>query len=819
MFTRSRLSTTVSLWLLCSTALLSSCGEEIYASLYATAPLAPSFAEADVIALEHLGPTLVDQGVNFGVWSSAASRIDLLLFDDPEADQPTQQFELVRHGDVWNLYVEGIGEGQHYGYIAWGPNWEFHEDWHSGSIEGFIADVDSAGNRFNPNKLLIDPWAKAVHRDHDWLRASNASGPARTESTWGAGAKSVVVRSHYVWSANEEEWRQARRERSLEDHGQADLVVYEVHPKGFTADPSSGVDHPGTFRGIGEKAAYLADLGITAVELLPIHEKPLDGGYWGYNNISFFAPEHSYAAQSDPEDVIDEFKRMVDALHQEGIEVWIDVVYNHTGEGGLWRERIYQDDTVLHAATDSGWYNYDPHETAGIYSFRGLDNAAWYALDPDGLTYWNNSGVGNQTRPNFTPTERLIRDSMHFYIEELHVDGFRFDLAPLLGEVDGDFNNWADPSTTVLQKIVDDPVVQEHDVRVVAEPWSAGGYYNPVLGQFPIADNGSIGWGEWNAHFRDFWRSLVNEDDYVFNRNEGVIDGGATLTGSAALYAHNGRGPHASYNFITVHDGFTMYDLVTYPEKQNGCGPLNPVCCDDPTSSWCETDSGEAHNRSRDWGSDDYGEAMKRQMMRNFFTAMMISHGTPMILGGDEWMRTQHGNNNAYSSGADNSFNWHQWGTWQQDAERVRMHDFVRGVIELRRQNRHAFAPLAYDEGAPFAWKSPANDDNVDWGGKALMQHYYDSSAGPELLVMINMNRWPVDFTLPEGRTWMRLVDTQRWFDFDDPNNPADFFDGDDVDTSVSHNASVSSPQIIGGGSFSVQDSSIVVLKAVEEVE
>ncbi|MEE2828636.1 MAG: alpha-amylase family glycosyl hydrolase [Myxococcota bacterium] len=782
-------------------------------SLYATEPLAPSLSEEGVRDLEHLGPLLVDQGVNFGVWSSAASRIDLLLFDDPEDDQPAQQFPLVRFGQVWNLYVEGVGLGQHYGYVAWGPNWPEHEDWYPGSVHGFLADVDSAGNRFNPNKLLLDPWAKALHRDHDWSRASNASGPARTESTWGAASKSVVVRSDYTWSEAEADWREARASRNLPGHALEDLVVYEVHPKGFTADPSSGVTHPGTFRGLGEKASYLADLGVNVVELLPVHEKPLDGGYWGYNNISFFAPEHTYASDSDPNAVLDEFKGMVDQLHQHGIEVWVDVVYNHTGEGGLWRERIYQDDTSLDPGTDAAWYNYDPHETAGIYSYRGLDNAAWYALDEDGLTYWNNTGVGNQTRPNFTPAHRVILDSLHFYVEELHVDGFRFDLAPVLGEVDGDFNHWSDPAQTILQDVVDDPVLVEHDVRVVAEPWSAGGFYNPVLGQFPAGEGGDLAWGEWNARFRDWWRSFVNQDDWALNASEAGIDGGGTITGSWDLYAHNGRGPTASYNFITIHDGFTMYDLVTYPEKQNGCGPLNPICCDDPTSSWCETDSGEEHNRSRDWGSHPEGEALKRQMMRNFFTAMMISHGTPMLLGGDEWLRTQHGNNNAYSTGADNPFNWFQWGTWQQDPERVRMHDFVRQIIQLRRDHGYALAPPAYGASAPLSWKSAANTDAVDWSGRHLMIHYWDSKAGPQLAILINMERSPVEFTLPEGTAWERLVDTQRWFDFADPDSAADFFDTTGADSNRSHNISVTDGLPLDEPTYLVQDSSIVVLR------
>ena len=600
---------------------------------------------------------------------------------------------MVRHGDVWNLYVEGVGLGQHYGFVAWGPNWVFREDWLPGTIEGFVADVDAEGNRFNPNKLLIDPYCLALSRDHDWSMGSTASGPGRTQSTWGAGAKSVIVQSTYEWSDGEAEWREARRSDAMPGHRPQDAIVYEVHPKGFTANAASGVDHPGTFRGLGEKASYFSDLGVTVVELMPVHEKPLDGGYWGYNNLSFFAPELSYASDPDPREVLDEFKWMVDQLHAEGVEVWIDVVYNHTGEGGLWRERIYQDDTSPDQGTDDAWYSFDPEDTAGIFNYRGLDNAAYYALSDDGLTYWNNTGVGNQTRPNHRPMRRLILDSLRFLVEELHVDGFRFDLAPILGEVDGDFNQWADSSTTVLQDIADDPVLTAYNTRIVAEPWSAcWDCYNPVVGAFPASTVAAgHSWGEWNNRFRDWWRSFVNDDTWRLNSAEAEIDGGGTLTGSYNLFADEDRKPYHSNNFITIHDGFTMYDLVSYSEKQNGCGPLNPVCCDDPNSPWCDQDSGEEHNRSRDWGSDEEGEATKRQMMRNFFAAMLISHGTPLLLGGDEWMRTQHGNNNAYSTGADNPFNWFQWGTWQQNSERLRMHDFVRDLIRLRQE--HGLGP------------------------------------------------------------------------------------------------------------------------------
>lgn len=773
--------------------------------LYKTEVVGPGLDEAEVANFEQMGPVMLDKGVNFSIFSANAERVELLLFDDPEADRETRRFPMSRVGDngIWSIYVEGIGVGQHYGFIAFGPNWTYDEEWIPGRIDGFVADVDTAGNRFNPNKLLIDPYAKAVHRDHDWSRGSLASGPDRTESTLGAGAKSVIVESKYEWSDHEAEWRENRKNPDWEGHGWEDQIIYEVHLKGMTADPASGVEHPGTYRGMGEMAPYLSDLGITAVEFLPIHEKPLDGGYWGYNNISFFAPEISYAATDDPLEVIDEFKAMVDALHQEGIEVYVDVVYNHTGEGGLWREKIELNDTSF-GDTDT-LINHDPEEVAGLYSWRGLDNASYYALSNDGQTYWNNTGVGNQTRANHDPMRNLTIDSLRWMVEELHVDGFRFDLAPVLAEKDKTYNEWAPVDTTVLQDIIDDPVLREHNARIIAEPWSIQGFY---LGQFPKgSEDGSVAWGEWNAHFRDTWRSFVNEDQYSLSSSEGPIGIGAALTGSYDLFGDDGRRPYHSVNFITVHDGFTMYDLVSYYEKRNGCGPLNPVCCDDPNSAWCDKQSGEEHNRSRDWGE----EATKRQMIRNFFAALMLSHGTPLILGGDEWMRTQLGNNNAYSTQADNEFNWLQWGNYRAKDEAHRMHDFVRDIIAFRKAHDYAFVPTSYEDAAPFAWKSASNGDQPDWNSRHLMKHYYDDGSGalegPEILLLINMERGPVEFTLPSGRSWNRVIDTQAYFD------QAEYLaDVDDV--RESHNIRLSDPEPIVDGTYTAMGSSFVVFVA-----
>ncbi|HEY0882116.1 MAG TPA: alpha-amylase family glycosyl hydrolase, partial [Archangium sp.] len=662
----------------------------------------------------------------------------------------------------------------------------------------------------NPNKLLTDPYSKALHRDHDWSKGSTASGPARTELTYAASAKSVLVQSTYEWGSQEKAYRENRMKGdAFEGHRWNDLIIYEVHPKGFTADAASGVRFPGTYKGIGEKADYFKDLGITAVELLPIHEKPLDGGYWGYQTINFFAPELSYASNPRPQFVIDEFKWMVEELHKRGIEVILDVVYNHTGEGGLWREKLEWDDVT----TGAPLANLDPTEVAGLYSFRGLDNASYYGLDNGGRTYWNNTGVGNQTRPNHRPMRKLIMDSLRFYAEEMHVDGFRFDLAPILGERDLNYNTWDDPRNTVLQDIVDDPVLNKYNTRIIAEPWSAGGNYCIPMGDFPNSTTQKgQGWYEWNGRFRDWWRSFINENR-TLNGNDGSLcgkpgqgDGAFLMYGAKDWYGKNGRRPYHSVNFITVHDGFTLYDLFTYPEKHNRCGPLNPICCEQPMSPFCDKVSGEDHNRSKNWGD----EALKRQMMRNAFTGLMISHGTPMILGGDEWMRTQLGNNNAYSTRADNSYNWLDWGTWTAQDQRHRMHDFLKQLIAFRKSHQYAFAPTEYEQGAPFAWKNAQNQnaDGATWGGKNIMLHYYDRTKGPELAILINGEGGDVSFTLPGGRTWKRVLDTQSYFDLPETlvaQNKAQ---------RASNNIWLAAPEVVTGGSYTTKSRTIVILEA-----
>ncbi|MCA9494008.1 MAG: glycosyl hydrolase, partial [Myxococcales bacterium] len=661
------------------------CASAEYTRLYHVQDKADELDWDSIAALDHLGPTITERGVNFGVYSAHAERVELMLFDDPDADRPTQQFPMTQYGDVWNLYVEGVGSGQTYGYVAWGPNWPYDETFVPGSTTGFRADVDESGNRFNPNKLLIDPYAKVLTRDHDWSRGSAASGPDNARSTYAAASKSVVIDSTYEW--RDADWQAAQASGNNPGHGPADLIVYEVHLKGFSNSPTSsryGVEHFGTYRGLGEGADYLSDLGITAVELLPIHEKPGDGGYWGYNNLSWFAPETTYSAAfqdgGEPVEIVDEFKWMVDELHARGIEVIVDVVYNHTGEGGLWRTKLYFEDP------DGDWQcdpavavNLDSQEVASLLAWRGLDSSSYYVMADANQRYWDGStGVGNQVRANHEPGQRMILDSLRYMVEELHVDGFRFDLAAVLGEKDdAPSQYWTTPTGTTLNLIADDPVLQAHHTRIIAEPWSLA--YDASV-QYPMSSNDpNVGWGEWNGIFRDWWRNWLNDDNYPLNAKIGPLDGGGVLTGSYDRYAAAGKKPYHVVNFITAHDGFTMFDLMSYGEKENGCGPLNPICCVDTCSAWCDPTSGESNNHSRVWGAGG-DESLKRQMIRNAFVGLLISQGTPMMLGGDEWMRTQYGNNNAYSTWADNEWNWHRWGEWQSTYawHRARMHDFVR---------------------------------------------------------------------------------------------------------------------------------------------
>ncbi len=809
--------------------------------VYGSCTLAPSLQSLSGMQLyDILGPTIVDKGVNFAVYAKNATRVEVLIFNtaNPDTDQPAQRIPMYKDETtgIWTQFVYGVGVGTYYGYIAFGPNWVYKPEFYPGSTIGFIEDCDKDGNRYNPNKLLTDPYARRIHRDFDWGAGGNpASGTARDISDWKSSPKSVVIKSEYEWSDAEKQWRQ---NRMLGDrfvgHAKTDLIFYEVHPKGFTMKAMDDVKNPGTWKGIGEKAEYLKKLGITAVELMPVGEKPDDGTYWGYNTINFFVPEQRFATRVDQgkmNGVHDEFKEMVDKLHQAGIEVILDVVYNHTGEGGFWRSKIQ--DPANSYGTQA---NFDDRTAATIYSFRGLDNSAYYHLVSDNNgnpnhAYLDQTGVGNQTRTNVLPFRRLIVDNLRFWVEEMHVDGFRFDLASILGVDDknvyADNNYWMNNvKNTVLQDIIDDEVMAKYHTRFIAEPWDISHYVNGLFPKSTKFENHA--WFEWNGRFRDMYRPFVNNDDYTLSRTESIspnwdqaMNIGNLLTGSSVFFGDDGRKPYNSVNFLTAHDGMTLYDLATYWEKNNGCSKLNDVCCNSMYNSFCDVSSGEEHNASRNWCQDydnanydtqgrcydSYHEALKRQIIRDFFALLMVSHGSPMILGGDEYMRTQYGNNNAYSDSADNEWNWFRWGDWTSTPENERMRDFVSKAIAIRKQFKEFLSPAEYGSPVEWWWPEGTTDDN-GWQGKSLAMHYRATATTPALYVMINMEAYDTKrFYLPDGGEWSILMDTQSYFDYEYLNSE----EGAGKDKKLSQNVWIDGSRRTQDPAYDVKPRTIVI--------
>ena len=774
-----------------------------------TQTIAPSYNALSGNALyDILGTNVVDGGVNFAVFAKNATRVEVLIFDsaNPNA-HPIHRLPMSQDAEsgIWTLFAKDLGDGTSYGYIAFGPNWPYSENFKPGTTEGYISDCDVNGNRYNPNKLLIDPYTRRTNGEFNWQTGNPLSGAGRAECDWAQAPKSVVVASsNYTWSTHEATWRENRQKGdAFTGHAVNDLIIYEVQPKGFTM-AASNVAHPGTWRGIGENAQYLANLGVTAVEFLPVAEKNADGTYWGYDTIAFFAPEQQYAtseSHASPSGILDEFKEMVDKLHQAGIEVILDVVYGQTGEGGFWTEKIKGSDYIYSKMTGD-----DDDSALPIYSFRGLDNKEYYHLvGSDNKYYLNQTGVGNQTRANYGPFHRLILDNIHFWAEEMHVDGFRFDLASVLGVADdqittnGDsheFDNayWMkNAKNTIVQEIIDDEMMKKYNTRIIAEPWSAVQF---ALGGFTASTADSkYAWSEWNGRFRDLIKSIVNYDDVPFNGtdtfppNWDLIDIGNILTGSSKLFQDEGRRPYNSINYITAHDGFTIYDAVTYANKHNECGKLNPICCDYTSLPFCSLNSGPDDNKSRNWClsetlpdpelaspdsvltadgkcPSDADEIKKREVIRALFSLLLLSPGTPMILGGDEYLRTLYGNNNSFSNGADNEYNWMRWAEWEADPARLKMHHFVRDLIAIRKQYNNLLSPKDYDLG-PTKWIAPNGVTEADlWSGRAMGVYYQGSPNS--IFIMINLesdqNR---TFAFPESGEWKVLVDTQSYFETD----------------------------------------------------
>ena len=636
-----------------------------------------------------LGATPQAEGVNFSVWARDATQVDLLLFDRVEDGAPSRVVELRRGPNrtyhYWHVLVEGVRPGQLYGWRARGPF------------------DPSRGLRFDGDKLLIDPYGRALAVPLGYDRAA----AARPGDTCATAMKSVVAdASRYDWEGD-----------VAPRHHFARTVIYEAHVRGFTRHPSSGVApaRRGTFAGLVEKIPHLQALGVTAVELMPVFAfDPQDAppglvNYWGYSPVSFFAPHPAYASRPEPLAALDEFRDLVKALHRARIEVILDVVYNHTAEGD---------------------------ERGPTLSFRGLDNRAYYLLEKDWAHYADLTGCGNTLKPHHPMVKRLILDSLRYWVSEMHVDGFRFDLASVLSR---DESGAPLKSPPIVWEIESDPLLC--GVKLIAEAWDAAGLYQ--VGQW-VGD----AWKEWNGRFRDDVRSFVRGDPGVVGR---LAD---RLWGSPDLYAADGLDPEQSVNFVTCHDGFTLSDLVTYERKHNEAnGEQNRD----------GTDDNRAWNCGAEGPSDDaVVETLRQRQVKNLLAITLLSSGVPMIAMGDEARRTQRGNNNAYCQ--DSELTWLDWAEVERQAGLRR---FVRQLVRLR----FSFDPAEeagerslaeFLERAQIVWHG-VKAGAPDWGpdSRALAVCFAARGHASRVYTAYNAYWEPLAFELPEARTaWRRMIDT-----------------------------------------------------------
>ncbi len=666
-----------------------------------------------------LGSTFDGAGTNFALFSGVAEGVELCLIDDDGAETRIPLEEVDNH--VWHAYLPGVQPGQRYGYRVHGP-WD-----------------PENGKRCDPSKLLVDPYARAFDGEFDQhsslfsydVGAEDPGTGRNEEDSLGHTMLSVVINPFFDWGDD-------RAPKIPEEES----VIYECHVKGMTqTHPDIPEPLRGTYAGMAHPAMvdYLKDLGVTAIELLPVHQFLQDDrlrdlglrNYWGYNTFGFFAPEYSYASASTPGDAVAEFKQMVRAYHEAGIEVILDVVYNHTAEGNHMGPTI---------------------------AFRGIDNDAYYRLvDGDKFHYMDYTGTGNSFNVRYPHSLQLIMDSLRYWVSEMHVDGFRFDLASTLAREFSDVDRLA----TFFDLVQQDPVVSQ--VKLIAEPWDVGeGGYQ--VGNFPAL------WSEWNGKYRDTMRDFWRGEDSTLS------EFASRLTGSSDLYQHNGRRPTASINFITAHDGFTLNDLVSYNEKHN-------------EANGEDNRDGESHNRS--WNCGVEGETddpqvleLRSRQRRNYLTTLLLSQGTPMIAHGDEIARTQGGNNNVYCQ--DNEIAWMDWGMLETASE---LHDFTRRLIAMRHEHpvfrrRRFLAGSALgdgEHGREIAWLTPEAGQMTqdDWNasfGRALMVFLDgETIAEPDargqrvvddsFLLMVNAHYEDIDFTVPGadfGDEWEVVVDTTQ---------------------------------------------------------
>lgn len=674
------------------------------------------------------GATWDGAGVNFALFSEGATGIELCLFD--ESGSEVKRVIPIREttGRIWHCYVPGVTLGQLYGFRAHGPY------------------EPEAGHRFNASKLLIDPYAKALAKGVDWngpvfgyeLGNPDEDLKADTQDDAYAVPKCVVTASNFDWENDRPPLRPLHNS-----------VIYEVHVKGFTAQhPAVPDEIRGTYAGLAYPTMieYLKKLGITAVELMPVHafldDKVLmDKGlrnYWGYNTINFFSPDARYARSADRGEQIAEFKGMVKALHRAGIEVILDVVYNHTAEG---------------------------NHLGPTLSFKGIDNATYYRLMPDQPRYYMDyTGTGNTLNVRNPQVLKLIMDSLRYWITEMHVDGFRFDLASALARE----LHEVDRLSSFFDVVNQDPLISQ--VKLIAEPWDVGeGGYQ--VGRFPTL------WAEWNGRYRDVARRYWKGDDGQ------LAEFGYRLTGSSDLYQRDGRHPTASVNFITAHDGFTLEDQVSYNEKHNEANGEGNRDGSNDDHSW---------NHGVEGATQDQAILdLRDRQKRNFLTTLMLSQGVPMLCGGDEMGRTQRGNNNAYAQ--DNEISWFDWNL---DERRRVLLEFTKRVIELRKTHpnfhrRRFFQDRRIDPDAPDMEVNGGVEHDIRWlrpDGKEMTQeewhagwircfglwlngHTLDevNAIGEPIqdetfLVLFNSHHAPMRFTLPQprpGSAWELCLDTR----------------------------------------------------------
>lgn len=655
------------------------------------------------------GATPDANGVNFSIFSDRATAVSLLLFNQANDEQPSQTIELDparnRTFDFWHIYVRGLRPGAHYAF----------------RVDGYT-DLHGYGDRYNRNKVLIDPYAKG-NTDNLWNRA-NAAGPSDNVAT---SMRSIVIDpSGYDW----EDDRPLNRPL-------AETIIYEMHVRGFTQSPSSGCRHPGTFNGIIEKIPYLQELGVTTVELLPVFDfdekndlshDPQTGApltdYWGYNPINFFSPQCAYCVNPEAGQHINEFRDLVKALHRAGVEVILDVVFNHTGEGD--------------------------HRGPTI-SLKGLANSTYYHLVPwDKQYYMNYSGAGNTINGNHPVTEKLIIDALEYWVTQLHVDGFRFDEAVILCR---DENGAPMIHPPVIWEIELSDVLA--DTKVIAEAWDAAGLYQ--VGYFP-----GHRWGEWNGRYRDAIRNFVKGDQGYIEGQTIIGRMASVIAGSADIYQVNRELPTNSINFVTAHDGFTLNDLVSYNQKHNEANGENNRDGIDNNLSWNCGIEGETDNSEV--------EALRRRQIKNFAAILFLSQGVPMFVAGDEVRRTQRGNNNPYCQ--DNEISWFDWTLVDRNRDLFR---FFSRMIGFRKSHATLQRPRFFT-----GQRNPRGLLDIAWHGCRLGEpdwndptaHAFSFTMGGfpddnghednDIHVILNMYWEDLDFDMPEvtGRRWYKVVDT-----------------------------------------------------------